>query len=227
MRVAEVFRSIQGESTRAGEPCTFVRLAGCPLRCAWCDTRHAWEGGREVSAEEAVREVAATGAVPGVGHVCVTGGEPMADPDAPCLLAALAAAGHDVVLMTSGTFPLDAVPGGVRIVMDVKTPWVREAAPPADPRPGAPPPHLDPSALARMGPGDEVKLVVRSRVEFDWACAWAASAGLFGRVGAVLVGAAWGVAEPRDVADWILASGLPIRLNVQWHKVMWGEGTRR
>lgn len=223
MRVVEVFRSIQGETTRAGEPCAFVRLAGCPIRCAWCDTRYAWDGGREASVEDVVERVLALGQ----RVACVTGGEPLASPDAPVLLRALLAAGHDVVLMTSGAMPLGEVPPGVSIVADVKSPWVHEPMAPNDPRPGASPPHFLASNVKRLGRADEVKFVVRSRVEFDWACAWASSVGLFDRVRAVLVGPAFGLIDAADVAEWVLDSRLPLRLNIQVHKLLWGEGTRR
>ena len=257
MKVVEVFRSIQGEGTQAGRPCVFVRLAGCNLRCAWCDTPYAQDGaGEEVPRADVVARALAAGP----GMCCVTGGEPLLQPDAPDLVRALLEAGRDVQVMTNGSLPLHAVPREAVLAVDVKTPWaahgaVRDfaadsprigrgpdeirsdtpasgagatgqsaAAPaPADP----PPPHFDPSNLSRLSRRDEVKFVVRSRPEFDWACRWAASVALFDRVGTVFAGPAWGAIDAGTVADWILESRLPLRLNVQWHKVLWGADTRR
>ena len=219
MRVVEVFRSIQGEGTRAGEVSAFVRLAGCPVRCAYCDTSYAWDGGQELSVAQVVARVEGLGCK----AMTVTGGEPMADPDTPHLLSALLDAGHEVTLFTSGCCPLYDVPQAVHIVLDMKTPWVHEAGVPGDQRPGAPPPFLAPGALERLGRSDEVKFVVRSRVEFEWVVDFATSARLFDRVGAVLVGPVWGSLDPAVLADWLVASNLPFRLNLQLHKYLFGD----
>ena len=223
MKVSEVFRSLQGETTRAGEPAVFVRLAGCNLDCTWCDTAHAQSGGRPMSI---ARILAAVEALPPTPLVCVTGGEPMIQRDTPALLAALLGAGRDVQLMTNGSVALDLVPAGVSRVVDVKSPWAHRGDLPPPGGPVIAPPHLLPSNLALLGPPDEVKVVVRTRPEFDWAAGWLESAGLFGRVRAVLVAPAWGHLEPALLADWILESGLPIRLNLQVHKMLWGGDTR-
>ncbi len=257
MKVVEVFRSIQGEGTQAGRPCVFVRLAGCNLRCTWCDTPYAQdEAGEEVPLADVVTRVLEAGP----GMCCVTGGEPLLQPDAPDLVRALLAAGRDVQVMTNGSLPLHAVPREAVLAVDVKTPWAhagtvraftgapsRTVHAPGGIRPDTPafrtgatgpgaaasapanlpPPHFDPSNLSRLTRRDEVKFVVRDRGEFDWACQWAASVGLFDRVGAVFAGPAWGSIDAGTVADWILDSRLPLRLNVQWHKFLWGAATRR
>jgi 7-carboxy-7-deazaguanine synthase len=223
MKVAELFRSIQGETTRAGEVAAFVRLAGCNLRCAWCDTPHARTGGRAMSVEAVMAEVARLGPA---RLACVTGGEPLLQPSASALVSALLASGRDVQVMTNGSVPLDRVPAGASRVVDVKSPWAHDPGAPEAPGPLADPPHLLPSNLDLLGPADEARFVVRSRAEFDWAARWAVSAGLFDRVGAVLVAPAWGALEPATLAAWILDAGLPLRLNLQVHKLVWGEGTR-
>ncbi len=222
MRVAEVFASLQGEGRRAGEPTAFVRLAGCNLRCAWCDTSDAWEGGTAMTVAdvvEAVRRLC-------LPWTCVTGGEPMLDPETPTLIRALQGAGLGVTLMTNGSLPLDRLPDAVHKVVDIKSPWSHLADAPeslAD----LPPAHLAPRNLALLTRDDDVKFVVRSRAEFDWALGFADREGLFGRVGAVFVGPAWGLLDPAVLAEWVLASRRPLRLHMQLHKVLWGAETRR
>jgi 7-carboxy-7-deazaguanine synthase len=224
MRVIEAFRSIQGEGTRTGEPCAFVRLAGCNLRCAWCDTPHALEDGTETDVDALVARVAAMR----TRLVCVTGGEPLLQPDTPALVARLLDAGHDVQVMTNGSLPLSALDPRAARVVDVKSPWSGdEAVPAGHPLPPLPPAGLDPANLDALGPRDEVKFVARDRAEFDWFVAWADRVGLYGRAGTVLVGPAWGIVAPGTLADWILDSGRPIRLNLQVHKLIWGAQTRR
>ena len=223
MKVAEVFRSLQGETTRAGEPAVFVRLAGCNLACAWCDTAHAQSGGHPMSIDDVLARVRA---LPPTALACVTGGEPMIQGEAPDLLAALLGSGHDVQLMTNGSVALDRVPPGVSRVVDVKSPWAHRGDLPPAGGPIIEPPHLLRSNIDLLGPADEVKVVVRTRPEFDWAAGWLESSGLFGRVRAVLVAPSWGQLEPSILADWVLASGLPIRLNLQVHKVLWGGETK-
>lgn len=232
MKIVEIFRSIQGEGTQAGRPCTFVRLGGCNLRCTWCDTPYAQaNAGEDRTVEQAVGRVLALGD----GLACVTGGEPLLQPEAPDLVRALLASGLEVQIMTNGSLPLNRVPREAILAVDIKTPWshalpAQATAPRTDDEcpaglPG--PPHFDPSNLSRLSRTDEAKFVVRDRREFDWASRWAVSVGLFDRLGTVFAGTAWGSVEPGEVADWILASGLPFRLNLQWHKVLWGSGTRR
>jgi 7-carboxy-7-deazaguanine synthase len=208
MRVTEIFFSIQGEGTRAGRPCVFVRFTGCDLRCNYCDTAYAFTGGREASREEILAEVAR--------HPCrlvlLTGGEPMLQPELPGLARDLLDRGYEVLVETHGQAPLDALPGAVVRIADVKTPESGE-------------PATDLAWLERLLPHDEVKFVVSSEADFRWSLEVIRRQGLEGRV-TVLVGPVLGRVEPRDLARWILESGVAARLNLQLHKVVWGAEAR-
>jgi 7-carboxy-7-deazaguanine synthase len=208
MRVTEIFFSIQGEGTRAGRPCVFVRFTGCDLRCNYCDTAYAFTGGREASREEILAEVAR--------HPCrlvlLTGGEPMLQPELPGLARDLLDRGYEVLVETHGQAPLDALPGAVVRIADVKTPESGE-------------PATDLAGLERLLPHDEVKFVVSSEADFRWSLEVIRRQGLEGRV-TVLVGPVLGRVEPRDLARWILESGVAARLNLQLHKVVWGAEAR-
>jgi 7-carboxy-7-deazaguanine synthase len=208
MRVTEIFFSIQGEGTRAGRPCVFVRFTGCDLRCNYCDTAYAFTGGREASRQEIVAEVAR--------HPCrlvlLTGGEPMLQPELPGLARDLLDRGYEVLVETHGQAPLDALPGAVVRIADVKTPESGE-------------PATDLAWLERLLPHDEVKFVVSSEADFRWSLEVIRRQGLEGRV-TVLVGPVLGRVEPRDLARWILESGVAARLNLQLHKVVWGAEAR-
>lgn len=220
MRVTEIFGSIQGETTRSGCLASFVRLDGCNLHCTWCDTAYARQGGREMSVDAILQAILDLG----MDTVVVTGGEPLIQPETPALLTVLAAAHPHVILMTNGTLPLDQVPTTVIKVVDIKTPWSHETIPglsedtiPPDP------PHLRLANLYLLTPIDEIKAVVRDRREFQWYAAFCERHRLFDRVGAVLVAPAWGLLEPTLLVDWMKASGRPFRLNLQWHKYLYGE----
>jgi 7-carboxy-7-deazaguanine synthase len=208
MRVTEIFFSIQGEGTRAGRPCVFVRFTGCDLRCNYCDTAYAFTGGREASREEILAEVAR--------HPCrlvlLTGGEPMLQPELPGLARDLLDRGYEVLVETHGQAPLDALPGAVVRIADVKTPGSGE-------------PATELAWLERLLPHDEVKFVVSSEADFRWSLEVIRRQGLEGRV-TVLVGPVLGRVEPRDLARWILESGVAARLNLQLHKVVWGAEAR-
>jgi 7-carboxy-7-deazaguanine synthase len=208
MRVTEIFFSIQGEGTRAGRPCVFVRFTGCDLRCNYCDTTYAFSGGRTMSREELLAEVAR--------HPCrlvlLTGGEPMLQVELPDLARDLLDRGYEVLVETHGQAPLDALPGAVVRIADVKTPESGE-------------PATDLGWLGRLLPHDEVKFVVSSEADFRWSLEVIRSQGLEGRV-TVLVGPVLGRVEPRDLARWILESGVAARLNLQLHKVVWGPEAR-
>ncbi len=209
MRVTEIFLSLQGESTHAGRPCVFVRFTGCDLRCAYCDTTYAFEGGRARSVEEVLEEVARFD----VKFVCLTGGEPLLQRNLPDLCRRLVRAGFEVSVETHGQRPLGGLPPEVHRIVDLKTPGSGEA-------------HQDLSVFDALGPEDEVKVVVTSEADFRWAAERVRDKRLTERVRAVLFSPAFGAVEPRDLARWLLASGLSARLQLQLHKAVWGEGTR-
>ncbi len=207
--IHEIYRSIQGESTHAGLPCTFVRLTACHLRCTYCDTRHAFHEGQALPVAEVVARALATGD----SLVEVTGGEPLLQPEAFDLMARLADAGRTVLLETSGAVDTAAVDPRVRVILDVKTPGSGEAAA-----------NLD-ANLGRLKPIDEVKYVVCDRDDFDWSIAHVRAHDLAARV-PVLMGAAHGRVDATELAGWILETGLPIRLQVQLHKLLWDPRAR-
>lgn len=207
--VHEIYRSLQGESTFAGLPCVFVRLTACHLRCNYCDTPHAFGQGEAMTLDEVVDRALGLGG----SLVEVTGGEPLLQPEVFPLLTRLADAGRTVLLETSGALDIAPVDPRVRIILDVKAPGSGEV--------GA-------NLLANLDllkPTDEVKFVISDRVDFDWSVARVRDRGLIGRC-AVLFGAVSNRLDPTDLAAWILDTGLPIRLQIQLHKLLWGAATR-
>jgi 7-carboxy-7-deazaguanine synthase len=208
MRVSEIFFSIQGEGTRAGRPCVFVRFTGCDLRCVYCDTAYAFHGGRDLSREEILAEVARHPS----RFVLLTGGEPLLQKELPALAGELLARGYEVAVETHGQRPLDALPAAVIRVVDVKTPGSGE-------------PTTDFAYLERLLPHDEVKFVVCSEADFRWSEEVVRRHRLEGRVH-VLFSPVWGKVEPKELAAWMLASGLDARLSLQIHKVIWGADVR-
>jgi 7-carboxy-7-deazaguanine synthase len=210
LTVFEIYASIQGESTHAGRPCTFVRLAACDLRCAWCDTPYAFTGGRKMSIDEVVSAVEAHK----VQLVELTGGEPLLQTDAPALMERLIARGYTVLLETGGHVPLTDVPDDVITIMDVKCPGSGEAA------------RMHWPNIDLLSPLDEVKFVLTDRADFDFACAVVAKYELSRRTAAVLFSPVHGVLAPSELATWILESGVPARLQIQAHKYIWTPETR-
>jgi 7-carboxy-7-deazaguanine synthase len=208
VRVTEIFFSLQGEGTRAGRPCVFVRFTGCDLRCGYCDTAYAFEGGREMSREEILAEVERHP----TRFVLLTGGEPLLQRDLPALAGELLARGWEVAVETHGQRPLDALPPGVVRIADVKTPGSGEGA-------------RELGWLARLHPGDEVKFVVTSEEDFRWSLGVVRAHALEGRV-EVLFSPVAGRVAPADLARWMLESGVRARLNLQLHKVVWGPEAR-
>lgn len=206
LKVTEIFRSLQGESLSTGWPTVFVRLTGCPLRCRWCDTEYAFTGGSRYSIADILAEVAALE----TRHVCVTGGEPLAQPACRTLLAALCDAGHEVSLETSGALDIGGLDPRVRVVMDLKAPGSGEAGRN----------RLDNLALLR--PQDELKCVLADRADFDWAVATCQEHDLFSRC-TVSFSPVQGELEPAELADWILSAGIPVRFQIQLHKLLWGD----
>ena len=204
--VHEVYASVQGEGTQTGRPCAFVRLTGCHMRCRYCDTEHAFHGG----AERRVAEVAAEVVGLGLPLVLLTGGEPLLQRAAPDLLAAFADAGLTVLLETSGGVSTRAVDARVRIILDVKTPGSGESDR-----------NLEEN-LERLREHDEVKYVLTSEDDYRWARDHAAQHGLAARC-EVLFSAAAGALDPRWIAERVVAERLPVRVQVQLHKLLWGD----
>jgi 7-carboxy-7-deazaguanine synthase len=207
--VHEVYRSLQGESTFAGLPCVFIRLTACHLRCRYCDTPHAFHQGEVMALDDVVARALA----PGDALVEVTGGEPLLQPEALPLMSRLADAGRTVLLETSGALDIGPVDPRVRVILDLKTPGSGEE--------GA---NLW-SNLDLLKPTDEVKVVVCSRDDFDWAVDRVRAHRLLGRC-PVLFGASFGQVSPTDLASWILETRLPIRLQLQQHKILWHPDAR-
>jgi 7-carboxy-7-deazaguanine synthase len=205
VKVTETFVSIQGEADAVGWPTQFIRLTGCPLRCVYCDTQYAFHGGEWREVLDLV-EVARSS---GVRHVCVTGGEPLAQKSCLDLLTALCDAGFDVSLETSGAMDVMPVDQRVSRVVDMKTPGSGEVA------------RNRLENLAALGPRDQLKVVLCSRSDYEWA------RDLLQQHPAiqcqVLFSPSWGQLDPRDLAGWILADRLDVRLQVQLHKYLWGN----
>ncbi len=210
LTINEIFHSIQGESTHAGRPCVFVRLTACDLRCSWCDTPYAFTEGRKMSLEDVVADVEARGEK----LVEITGGEPLLQKDVYPLMQALLDRGHEVLLETGGHVPLTQVPAGVKKIVDVKCPGSGEA----DRN------HWDNLRLA--GADDEVKFVIKDRADYEYARQAVADHDLIGRVRAVHFSPVHGVLEPRQLAEWVLADRLPVRVQLQLHKYIWSPTTR-
>src|SRR5262245_55486189 len=206
LRVTEIFKSIQGESTRAGLPCAFVRLTGCALRCVWCDTAYAFHGGREMTVEEAAQDALELG----TELVEITGGEPLEQEGVYPLIDRLLAAGRTVLVETGGHVTLERVdPRTVKIV-DVKAPGSGMA-------------HANlPENLDHLEPHDEVKFVLADRRDFDWAVAFVAERDL-DRRHVVTFSPVWDTLRAEDLAAWVRDSGRPIRLGLQLHKIRWRD----
>lgn len=205
VKVTETFVSIQGEADAVGWPTQFIRLTGCPLRCVYCDTQYAFYGGEWREIEELV----ATARGSGARHVCVTGGEPLAQKSCLELLTAMCDAGFEVSLETSGAMDVAPVDPRVSRVVDVKTPDSGESARN----------RLD--NLPLLGPRDQVKIVLCSRSDYEWARDLLREQGALS--GPVLFSPSWGQLDPRELAEWILADRLDVRLQVQLHKYLWGN----
>jgi 7-carboxy-7-deazaguanine synthase len=206
LRVSEIFHSLQGESSRVGLPTVFIRLTGCPLRCRWCDTEHAFTGGTAQSVADIVAEAGRYG----TRTVCVTGGEPLAQKNCLLLLSALCDAGFDVSLETSGALDVSEVDARVSRIMDLKAPGSGEAGK-----------NLW-ANLAQLNARDEVKIVVADRADYEWARAAIAEHRL-AEPCPVLLSPVQGELAPADLAEWILADRLPVRFQLQLHKVLWGN----
>lgn len=210
LTVFEIYTSIQGESTHAGRPCTFIRLAACDLRCSWCDTPYAFTGGTKMSIDEVMTRVVALGCQ----LVELTGGEPLLQKDAIPLMQRLRDDGYEVLVETGGHLPIRDLPAGVHAIMDVKCPGSGEAAKMHWP-------NLD--ALSKE---HEVKFVIKDRADYEYARDVIGTHALDSRAGAVLLSPVHGVLAPDELARWMLADHLPARLQIQAHKYIWTPETR-
>jgi 7-carboxy-7-deazaguanine synthase len=213
LRISEIFFSLQGESTRAGLPTVFIRLTGCPLRCSWCDTTYAFSGGETLTLPDILERVAGFGC----RTVCVTGGEPLAQPACQSLLTALCDAGYSVSLETSGALDIGGIDPRVSRIVDLKAPSSGESE------------KNRWENLDDLRPTDEVKLVLASRADYDWAkeiLAGREKSALAGRrlsdICTVLFSPVWDTLPPAQLAEWILQDRLPVRFQLQLHKVLWG-----
>lgn len=206
LRITEIFLSLQGEARSIGWPTVFVRLTGCPLRCQYCDTAYAFHGGEWHQIDDILAEVACHGA----RHVCVTGGEPLAQKRCIGLLQRLCDAGYEVSLETSGAIDISQVDTRVSRILDIKTPGSLEV-------------HRNLwSNLPLLTPHDQVKFVICSREDYDWAKGVVAEHGLTA-VCDVLFSPSFTQIKPSDLADWIVADKLPVRFQLQLHKILWND----
>lgn len=206
LRVTEIFYSLQGESRPVGLPTIFIRLTGCPLRCTYCDTEYAFHGGESIAISEILERVSAYK----TNLVCVTGGEPLAQPNCRVLLRQLADNGGEVSLETSGAIELGDIDKRVTVVMDIKTPASGEVE------------RNRWENLADLKPTDQLKFVISNRADYDWAKQTIDERDLLAGC-PILFSPAWGLGIDAKLADWILEDQLPVRFQIQLHKVLWGD----
>jgi 7-carboxy-7-deazaguanine synthase len=206
LKITEIFRSLQGEADTAGIPTVFVRLTGCPLRCQYCDTAYAFHGGEWATLDEIVQKVRDFA----THHVCVTGGEPLAQRGCVALLSRLCDAGLRVSLETSGAMALEGVDPRVVMVVDIKTPGSGEAS------------RNRYEELQRLQPSDLVKFVICSREDYEWSRAKLDELQLAARC-TVLFSPSHEQLPPGELADWLLEDHLPVRFQIQLHKYLWGN----
>jgi 7-carboxy-7-deazaguanine synthase len=226
MFITEIFKSIQGEGTRAGLPCIFVRLTGCNLRCTWCDTAYAFHGGQRVSVDEVMERVESLnrrpdGSALGVSLIELTGGEPLLQEEVYPLAERLLAAGYTVMIETSGERFIGRLPKEVIKIVDVKCPNSGE------------PETFEPRNLEELGANDEVKFVISSREDYEFAREFSREHRLVDRVREVLFSPVhddpngkWRGLEPRELVEWMLEDGLQVRLGLQLHKIVWDPAMR-
>ena len=207
LRVTEIFRSIQGESTHAGRPCTFVRLTGCPMRCTWCDSEYTFTGGDHLSIDEVLKQVRDFGCP----LVEVTGGEPLAQPKAFDLIRRLCDESYEVLIETGGYVSTQDLDQRAKVILDVKCPASGEAERNHWPN------------LTRLRPDvDEVKFVVADRADWDFARKVVRDYNLENRTRSILISPAWEQIDLKELANWIVESGMNARMQLQMHKYIWG-----
>ncbi len=209
MRVTEIFHSVQGESTYAGEPCVFVRLTGCPLRCTWCDTEYAFYGGHDLSDEDILSKIQPFDCP----LVEVTGGEPLAQPDCFPFISKLCDAGYRVLIETSGAIDITPVDPRAHVILDIKCPGSGMTD------------RMYWPNVQKLAAKDEAKFVLADRADYDWARDVLRQYDLANRC-TVLFSPVFGALELRSVAEWVLADRLPVRLQTQLHKLIWAPDMR-
>jgi 7-carboxy-7-deazaguanine synthase len=207
LRITEIFRSIQGESTHAGRPCSFVRLTGCPMRCVWCDSEYTFTGGERVSVEDVMRQVRAFGCQ----LVEVTGGEPLAQKEAFGLIRRLGDEGFEVLVETGGFVSTEGLDERAKVILDVKCPASGEAGR-----------NHWPNLERLRADRDEVKFVVKDRADWEFTRRVIEQYELERRAHAVLISPVWGQTDLRELADLVSTSGLNVRMQLQLHKYIWG-----
>lgn len=206
LKIYEIFHSLQGESTRIGLPTVFVRLTGCPMRCTYCDTEYAFSGGKNMAIEDVLDQVASYG----TQFVTVTGGEPLAQKECLVLLNALCEAGYSVSLETGGAMDIAGVDKRVSIILDIKTPGSSEVA------------NMRWDNLDHISAKDEIKFVLCSREDYNWAKQKINALKLSGKC-TILMSPSYHQVSSSDLAEWVLADQLPVRMQLQMHKILWGE----
>ncbi len=206
LKIHEIFYSIQGESSRVGLPTVFVRLTGCPMRCGYCDTAYAFNGGSNMSLDDILLKVAGYG----THYVTVTGGEPLAQKACWPLLTALCDAGYSVSLETGGAIETNTVDPRVSVILDIKTPGSNELK------------NMRMENIDYLKPQDEVKFVLCDRADYEWAKALIAAHQMHKKC-TILFSPVYNQVNPTDLAQWVLEDQLPVRLQIQLHKVLWGE----
>ena len=207
LRISEIFYSLQGESRTIGLPTVFIRLTGCPLRCRWCDSAYAFNGGQMIELDGILEQVAGYPA----RLVTVTGGEPLAQPGALALMQRLCDANYQVSIETSGALDVADIDPRVSVVMDLKAPGSDES-------------HRNRwENLDALSAKDQIKFVIADRADYEWSRLSIDQHRLSDRVGEVLMSPVHGELEPKALAEWILADGAPVRMQLQMHKYLWGE----
>lgn len=206
LKIHEIFYSLQGESSRVGLPTVFVRLTGCPMRCVYCDTAYAFNGGNNMEIKDILAKVAEFG----TSYVTVTGGEPLAQKDCHSLLNALCDLGYSVSLETGGAMDIGAVDPRVSVILDIKTPESGEVK------------NNIWDNLGLLKKSDEVKFVLCSRADYEWAKEVLANYLLADKC-SVLFSPVYSQVNPTELAEWVLADKLPVRMQLQLHKILWGE----
>ena len=210
LRITEIFYSIQGESTTSGWPTIFIRLTGCPLRCQYCDTSYAFQGGEKLSYDAIIEKIQAYHC----HRICMTGGEPLAQPACYPFLTHLADKGYQISLETSGARDIQAVDPRVMIVMDLKTPDSLEES------------KNMYTNIQHLKTGDQIKIVICSQKDYQWAKELLEKNIIPANI-EILFSPSWGQIDPKQLAEWILADALPVRLQVQLHKILWEDSPGR